>query len=302
MPPVGFTARPGRPDDVPAVAALITEVDRTYLEEPDQTGPAEVADWWKRLDPARDVRVVEDADGILAAAGMLDERQPGSLDLDAYVRPACTGRGLGSLLIDWVEGEAAARGRPVVRASALAADAAAKKLIAARGFAPVRHFYRMLIDLDAAPPPAGLPPGFELSVFQPGDERALHDVLEEAFAEHWGFEPESLEQWQESVFGRSWWDPTLVYLVREGDGVVAAAINAVRFGMGWIGTLGTRKRWRGRGLGRVLLVTAFAEFHRRGESRVGLAVDAGNETGATRLYENVGMRVAWQADVYEKHR
>jgi hypothetical protein len=26
----------------------------------------------------------------------------------------------------------------------------------------------------------------------------------------------------------------------------------------------------------------------------------GNETGATHLYESVGMRVAWQADVYEK--
>jgi len=31
-----------------------------------------------------------------------------------------------------------------------------------------------------------------------------------------------------------------------------------------------------------------------------LGVDAGNETGATRLYESVGMRAVWQADVWEK--
>lgn len=91
-----------------------------------------------------------------------------------------------------------------------------------------------------------------------------------------------------------------VYLVRADGETVAAEINAVRFGMGWVGTLGTRKHWRGRGVGRALLLLAFGELYRRGEHRIGLAVDAGNETGATRLYESVGMRVAWQADFYEK--
>ena len=75
----------------------------------------------------------------------------------------------------------------------------------------------------------------------------------------------------------------------------------MRFGGGWVGTLGTRKPRRGKGLGRALLLTAFGEFYRRGETLVRLAVDAGNETGATQLYESVGMRVALQADVYEKH-
>jgi mycothiol synthase len=91
-----------------------------------------------------------------------------------------------------------------------------------------------------------------------------------------------------------------VYLVREGDEVVAAEINAIRFGYGWVGTIGTRAPWRGRGLGRALLLAAFGELYRRGEKRIGLAVDAGNETGATHLYESVGMRIAWQANVYEK--
>ena len=86
--------------------------------------------------------------------------------------------------------------------------------------------------------------------------------------------------WQVTTFGTEWWDPSLVYLVREGDEIVAAEINALRFGMGWIGTLGTRRPWRGRGLGRALIRTAFAELYRRGQRRIGLAVDAGNETGA----------------------
>jgi mycothiol synthase len=42
------------------------------------------------------------------------------------------------------------------------------------------------------------------------------------------------------------------------------------------------------------------EFHRRGESHVGLGVDVQNPSGATRLYERAGMRVINEDVVYEK--
>ena len=158
----------------------------------------------------------------------------------------------------------------------------------------------MLIDLDGPPPEPIWPDGAVVSTFVPGEEEILHAVTEEAFADHWGHVPHSLDDWQRTVFGRDWRDPSLVYLVQARDEVVAAEVNAVRFGVGWIGTLGVLKPWRGRGLGRALLVLAFSELHRRSEHRIGLAVDAGNETGATHLYESTGMRVAWQADVYER--
>jgi len=229
------------------------------------------------------------------------ERRAEMLDLDAFVRPAHRGRGLGGAQLDWLEAEARRRDRTIASTSALAADRAAVELITGRGFEPVRHFYRMLVDLEEPPPPPVWPEGFEVSTFEPGEEEELHGVIEEAFAEHWGQEPRDLEHWQSSTFGQAWWDPSLVYLVRKGDQVAAGEINAIRFGVGWIGSLGTRKPWRGLGLGRALLLHAFGELYRRGERRVGLAVDAGNETGAVRLYESVGMRISWQADVYHKH-
>ena len=55
-----------------------------------------------------------------------------------------------------------------------------------------------------------------------------------------------------------------------------------------------------KGVGDALLRHAFGELYRRGARRVGLGVDAENPTGATRLYERVGMRVAYQSDVYAK--
>jgi len=70
--------------------------------------------------------------------------------------------------------------------------------------------------------------------------------------------------------------------------------------MGWIASVGVRKPWRRRGLGLALIHHAFSEFWRRGERKVGLGVDAENQTGATRLYERPGMHAAFDAVVYEK--
>ncbi len=64
--------------------------------------------------------------------------------------------------------------------------------------------------------------------------------------------------------------------------------------------VGVRPAWRGRGLGLALLHESFRRFRRTGETTVALGVDAENPTGATRLYERAGMRVLWQADVWQK--
>ena len=298
--PEGFTTRPATPADATAVADLVNAFERAHVEEPDTVDAEEVAGWWARLAPERDSRLYVAADGRLAGVATLSDRNQGKLDLDAYVLPEHAGRGLGGAMVDWLEQETAGRGLERAQTAALTADTAAGRLLYGRGYEAVRRFYRMAIDLDALPPAPEWPEGFEVSTFLPGDEAIVHAVTEKAFARHWGHEERDLEDWRQHTFEAPWWDASLVYLVREGDEVVAAAVNAVRFGGGWVGTIGTLEPWRGRGLGRALLLEAFGEFHRRGESRVSLAVDAGNETGATHLYESVGMRVVWQADVYEK--
>jgi mycothiol synthase len=58
--------------------------------------------------------------------------------------------------------------------------------------------------------------------------------------------------------------------------------------------------FRKRGIGRALLERSLREFRRRGVEVAKLEVDAANETGATRLYERVGMRVEREYLLYEK--
>jgi ribosomal protein S18 acetylase RimI-like enzyme len=61
-----------------------------------------------------------------------------------------------------------------------------------------------------------------------------------------------------------------------------------------------RPGWRGRGYGRALLQHSFREFRRRGYTRAALGVDADNATGATQLYESVGMHAEQEMAVWEK--
>ena len=64
--------------------------------------------------------------------------------------------------------------------------------------------------------------------------------------------------------------------------------------------LAVRPSSRRAGLGLALLGSGFAALWRRGHTRVGLEVDSENETGATRLYENAGMKVTRRYATYEK--
>jgi mycothiol synthase len=297
--PAGFTTRPATIADAEALADLVNMYDHAHLDEPDHVDAAEVEGWWARIDLETDTRLYFDGAGGLAAAAAVHERGAQVLALDAYTHPDHAGRGLGTAMLAWLEQEAAARGRRP-RTSALAADREAAELVVGRGYESVRHFYVMSIDLQGPPPEPAWPTGFAVSTMRAGEERTVHAVVEEAFAEHWGHDPRTFEEWTAGNLDQPWWDPSLVYLVREADEVVAVEIGAIRFGGGFVGVIGTRKPWRGLGLGRALLLRAFGDLYGRGERRITLAVDAGNETGALQLYESVGMHVAWQSDVYEK--
>jgi mycothiol synthase len=130
-------------------------------------------------------------------------------------------------------------------------------------------------------------------------ERVVHAVIEEAFADHWGYVPRSFEDWEQSVLHSDGFDPTLTFMAFDGNEVAGVAVSRHR-DIAWVGSLAVRRAWRQRGLGLALLLQAFNEFYQRGDRAVGLGVDAQSLTGATRLYEKAGMHVARQYDTYEK--
>jgi mycothiol synthase len=286
--------------DLPDVLALVRAADEVVLDESDWT-EADLREEWGRIDLDRDAWLVE-LDGRLAGYASFEDRGGGRLIVDGYVHPELRGRGVGSELLRLSEERAAEMDEPRVAVQNATIEPTAPGLFASHGYTPVRWFWRLVIDLEEAPEPV-TPPGIEIRPLRDlGEAPSVHAVLDEAFAEEWGHRSRSFEEYAERTFHRPGVDLSLYWVALEGDEIVGAALcDWKRVGdWGWIGSIGVRPPWRRRGIAEALLKTAFAEFVRRGERRVALGVDAENPTGATRLYERVGMRRVWEAVVYEK--
>jgi ribosomal protein S18 acetylase RimI-like enzyme len=163
----------------------------------------------------------------------------------------------------------------------------------------------MEIELDDPPAEPAWPDGIQVRRF--GDDleaRAVMEAVNDTFADTWDFVPDTYEEWSHFWFESETYDPELWILATAGGELAGVSLcrahHAGDPGLGWVSSLGVRRPWRRQGLGRALLLESFRAFHGRGLRRVGLGVDAENPTGATRLYESAGMRVAMRWVVYEK--
>jgi ribosomal protein S18 acetylase RimI-like enzyme len=175
-------------------------------------------------------------------------------------------------------------------------------LVRSRGFEHVRTFRHLQIDLDGSPgDPGDSPAGIEIRGIEPErDLRRVHAILVEAFSQEWGYRVIPFEEWVGLEVETPSYDPSLWLLATDGDEAVGALSGVVWGDRGWVGELGVRAPWRGRGIASALLRRAFAAFASRGLARVMLNVDSENSTGAVRLYESVGMGTLRAWDVYEK--
>lgn len=179
-------------------------------------------------------------------------------------------------------------------------DEAARRMVEAAGFSDIRRHYTMMTDGSGRDLESSIPDSISIRACAEDDVMSIHSLLEETFAEHWGFTPLSYEQWRKQVYERSDTDLTRWFLALKDDEPVGFLIGRAMDGLGWIDDLGVRKAYRGQGIATALLRHSFSDFKRRGFSKVGLSVDASNETRAVRVYENVGMRAERVYVTYEK--
>jgi mycothiol synthase len=303
--PPAYRFRAPTPDDLDAVAAVLVAGD---LHDGGQSvlDADFLQDQWSRvgLDLGTDAWVVVHRGDAIVAYGQARREGPTVVESWGVVHPGHRGRGIGTWLLARIQqrasellaGVPSARFRHAVNAG----DRAAAALLAARGLRPVRHFWHMQIDLVAGFQRGPTPAGIQISGIDPrGDLPALHAVLEEAFADHWGHYREPLDRWVQEQTGSPSYDPTLWLLATQGGVPVGALTASVAGDRGWVDQVGVLAPWRGRGIARALLGRSFAMFAGRGLRRVLLSVDAENPTGATRLYERVGMRVVNRWDWWE---
>jgi ribosomal protein S18 acetylase RimI-like enzyme len=157
------------------------------------------------------------------------------------------------------------------------------------GFDVASTVLQMELDLADPPPAARFPEGVEVRTYTDADGRAVQQLLDDAYSA-WedAYVPMAHEDWLAFMTGDASFDPTCWWLA-EADGELAGVCLTWR--EGWVKDLATTQAWRGRGLGKALLLHALAEHRARGNPKAGLKVDDRNPTGAIKLYERCGFRI-----------
>jgi len=303
-----YTWRPYRREDVPALYQMMLALDRAenrnMIVTPEDM-EKQYDDPW--CNPETDSLLAFTADGQVAAMARVFVNPEPVAEHRAHlwgeVHPDHRRDGLEDFIFTWME----ARGRekldkkpadlPRLFRVGIQDDLRDRiTLLERRGFRPVRYAYRMRRDLGQPIPDEYAPEGITLRAYSPDLDRGLLQALNEAFADHWGFEPATEQDWQVFMVGRSDFRPDLTFVAMEGDAVIGLCLNVVnpesneRQGIqeGWIQTLGVRRAWRKRGVATALLCQSMRAFKAARLDYATLGVDTQNLTGALRIYERLG--------------
>jgi mycothiol synthase len=300
------TFRPVGPDDAELLLRLQTAHQTHVLGEPD-TSLDECRDLVTDpdLDPASVVALDDDGEP-LGCALVYPAGSAASVELEVVVDPTRALDLLPDLLqraLSLARAAGGQRGHDRVDADqgCYRQDEQLAAALRDAGFTPATTFHRMRRELDD-PVEHVIAAGVVVSR-EDEDESVLrraHRLHTSTFVGHFGFVERSWEDWLAAHRSRSgtgaFWFATL-------EGTDAGFLHETSQFLeaedaGYVLRLGVERAARGRGVAKALLLSAFEDMRERGRRAVLLHVDTANATGATALYESVGMRPVTVIDVW----
>jgi len=285
-------------DDAPAVLEVLVAREVADLGVPDYV-LEDLLDEWRatELDLSLDARVVE-LDRRIVAYAMV--RGPGTL---AAVAPKYEGRGIGTRMLDWVEGRERELGRSEHRQWIGSGNERGKTLLHAAGYKLARSYWRMALRLENLRAHADSAPDSlrvrSLDVEQ--DTVAVHALDAASFAGAPDYRPESLQAFREEHLGAHDLDPELSRVAELG-GQIAGFLLARRrtdAPVGFVDILAVDPPHQSKGIGTALLAEAFALFRAAGLEEAQLGVASTNPR-ALSVYERLGMTPRFRYDTYER--
>ncbi|MBV9681620.1 MAG: GNAT family N-acetyltransferase [Solirubrobacterales bacterium] len=280
-----MTLRPAVDDDRDAVLALGLAEEAAWFGEP-EVSAEEVGEW---IDEAggvsRGVVAVDDGGQVRGFA------LPGRREAVFLADPARTDA-LTDELLPWLREQ-----RDAVEVMTFAGDDARVSALERHGLRHRRSsFWMVRPDSAGSLPSAAFPVGVDVAPYRLGDsDEAVHRLIyvDAAWASIPGHAERDLDAWIEKDRPcRS------MFLARRGGRPVGwVAGRLLASGRGYISTLAVAANERGRGIGRALLLRAFADLQLGGARGLALAVEAENET-ALGLYRSVGLEIEREWRIY----
>ena len=301
-------APPRREDDAEWAALLAA------MEAVDERGETyeldDLDDEWRSVwaHPDTDSTMVWDGSELVGFAWLgarPGAREKHQVTMWGGVRPSHRRQGIGTRLVEW----SLARAKEiaptfdgdlpvVVQTDAAAHQVDLLSITGRAGFVPVRHFLEIARATSLTVPDPVPVDGLELVPWTAELDEEARLCHVEAFADHWGSEPRTREEWEQWYSGHRCFRPDLSLLAVDRAGQVASVVLCAAYPQdwttvpreAWINTVGTRRAWRGKGVARWLMVESLRRIGAAADrfERAILGVDAENPTGALRLYRALG--------------
>lgn len=283
--------------------------------------------------------IVRDETGLVRAWGSVHDRAGGRMLFVHIVErglPPRAARACSDLLVEWAVGQARAvgeaRGLDVqqIDTGAFADDDRQQRWLASVGFERVRTWWQM--SRPVTPDETSLVPSpdswtergvrFRLvrreggGLPEEGDLRAVHEVIEGSFVDHFNHCEETFEEFlhrlREDPGHRwhHWWlaelldadEPPTDRALPVGALIATETEGSAGTEGSYVEYIGVLEAARGRGVAKGLLRTVIADAASRDRQKVGLEVDANSSTGADGLYLSMGWETryvtqSWHRDV-----
>ena len=255
--------------------------------------------------PEQDLFIAETDEDIVGYMNVTPELTIGRVVLDCWVHPEHRRRGLATKLLGYATNRARELGAKMAHVNIAEDNVVAGRVLSRLGFSLVRRFLELRLDiadvggLDIDPAATGC------RYLQLGEENKLTQLQNRAFACTWGYNPNAVEEiaFRTSISNCSLDDIILFY---EGDKAIGYCWTGISCEegvpsarMGRILMLGVAPDYRGKGVGKKLVMAGLARLKSKGLQVAELTVDSKNKA-AYALYKSLGFEVQSSTFWYEK--
>ena len=300
-----YTIRNYRQTDFDKCVQLIVEAEK--LEPTGRCVSPEVLSeslYRPNYSPEQDLYIVETAGNIVGCVDVESELNIGRVILNCLIHPEHRRKGLATKLLGYAMHRAKELGVKVAHVNIAQDNVAARSVLSRLGFRFVHRFLQLRLDMakvlgqdigQAALPYCHL---------QRGEEDKLTQIQNRSFAGTWGFNPNSVEEISYRT-GLSRCSPEDVVLTCDGDKVIGYCWTGTIYEAGanerkgQIFMLGVDPDYRGRGIGKGVLLAGLSYLKSEGFQVAELTVDNRNKEACS-LYRSIGFKV-WASTLwYEK--
>jgi len=256
--------------------------------------------------PEQDLFIAEIDGDIVGYIDIKAELAMGRVVLGCWVHPEHRRRGLATRLFSCAIRRARELGVGVVHVNITADNAAAQNMLSGLGFSLVRQFHELRLDMASVHWSDINRTALECRHLQANEEAELTRIQNRAFAGHWGYNPNTVEEITYKTH-LSDFSPEDVILACDGDKIGGFCWTRVAFEggsasgerEGQIYMIGVAPDYRGKGVGKKLLLAGLNYLKSKGLKIAVLFADSENEA-ACALYKSIGFRVRASSLWYER--